>query len=316
MRIFAFFFLTSILTSCMDASLFDCLKTIDNKSTNHSIRSIDFIYMINLDERPEKFKMSTDQLHPYGVFPYRFSAVNGWTLSLEEITKVGVQFSPEMNGGFWGSYFFDDVPLEKKWEVGLERKEELIERFGVTYFCHRMNRGAIGIVLSHLSILKDAYDSGYNTIWIMEDDIDVIQNPNILSDLIDELDTSVGESGWDVLFTDLDTKNHDGKYVICETFARRPNFTPSNPNKFKSRKRISQNFRTIGARYGAYSMIIRRSGVEKLLSFFQENHVFVPYDMDYFLPEDIKLFTVLKDVVSTTPRALSDNGKPKYLLKK
>ncbi|MFI5334690.1 MAG: hypothetical protein ACHQT8_05960 [Chlamydiales bacterium] len=32
-------------------------------------------------------------------------------------------------------------------------------------------------MLSHLSILQDAFDSGYETIWVMEDDIEVVRNP-------------------------------------------------------------------------------------------------------------------------------------------
>lgn len=31
-------------------------------------------------------------------------------------------------------------------------------------------------MLSHLSVLKDALDSGYETIWVMEDDIHIIQD--------------------------------------------------------------------------------------------------------------------------------------------
>jgi acetolactate synthase-1/2/3 large subunit len=40
--------------------------------------------------------------------------------------------------------------------------------------------GAIGIALSHLSILQDAYDSGYETVWVMEDDVDIMQKVNKL----------------------------------------------------------------------------------------------------------------------------------------
>ena len=42
----------------------------------------------------------------------------------------------------------------------------------------------------------------------MEDDIEVLQNPHRLSDLIDQLDLLVGSDGWDILFTDRDIKLH------------------------------------------------------------------------------------------------------------
>jgi hypothetical protein len=55
-------------------------------------------------------------------------------------------------------------------------------------------------------------------------------------------------------------------------------------------------------------MIIRRSGMEKILNFIKKNHLFFPIDMKYILPNQIRLFTVIKDVVSNMPGALSDNG--------
>lgn len=59
-------------------------------------------------------------------------------------------------------------------------------------------------------------------------------------------------------------------------------------------------------------MIVRRSGMKKLLKFFNKYQIFLPYDMDFVLPNDIKLFTVNEDVVSTITNALSDNGGPNY----
>src|SRR5207237_6605093 len=75
---------------------------------------------------------------------------------------------------------------------------------GKTYFVHCMALGAIGCSLSHISVLQDAYDSGYETIWVMEDDVEVLDDPHRLSDLVSELDTLVGPDRWDVLFTDVD----------------------------------------------------------------------------------------------------------------
>jgi GR25 family glycosyltransferase involved in LPS biosynthesis len=175
-----------------------------------------------------------------------------------------------------------------------------------------MPRGSIGIVLSHLSILQDAYDSHYETIWVMEDDIEIIQNPHLLSDLIERLNAIVGKEQWDILFTDPDTKNQQGNYVICLSNAWRPNFIPSDPKRFAEKETIGDDFKRIGARYGAYSMIVRRSGMEKLLRFFKNYNIFLPFDMEYTLPNDIRLYALRNDVVSTIPQALSDNETPTY----
>ncbi|NGX47393.1 MAG: hypothetical protein K1000chlam3_00766 [Chlamydiae bacterium] len=305
-RIFLFFAIYHF--SFLHSDVTDHLKKIDGKTDAHRIRNIDFIYMINLDQRPEKFERSINQLHPYGIYPYRFSAVNGWELSLEEINDVGVKYTPDMDSNIMGSFFLFDG--------NFKRHDEFIQKYGRTYFCHCMSRGSIGIVLSHLSILKDAYDSGYETIWVMEDDIDVVRDPTIIPDLIDQCDALFGHDGWDILFTDRDTKDRNGNYIPCIGYAKRPNFTPINAQQYFYEESINANFRRIGARYGAYSMILRRSGIEKILNFLLVNQVFLPYDMEFYLPHGIILYTVQNDVVSTDRHSGSDNGKPNYLSKK
>lgn len=279
------------------------LKDVPDKSDIHSMRNIDFIYLINLDQRPEKLAKSQNQLHPYGIYPYRFSAVNGWELGIETINDIGLKMQPGMQGGIWGSSY-----VMQNGELFFEH--ELMHVSEKTYFVHCMGRGTIGIALSHLSVLKDAYDSGYETIWVMEDDIDVLRDPRVIPDLIDRLDALVGEAEWDMLFTDIDYRNGEGNYVPCTGYAPRPNFTPSDPNKFAKREWINADFTQVGARFGAHSMIVRRSGMKKMLDFIRQYAIFLPYDMDFVLPPEMKLFCLNYDVISQLPRAISDNGTP------
>ncbi len=271
------------------------------------MRNIDFIYMINLDERPEKFASCQDQLSPYGIYPYRFSAVNGWKLSLEAINDVGVEFLPGMQKGILGTVY----PLSGD----RSPRYEIIEKAGEVYFYHPMPLGPIGIALSHLSVLQDAYDSMYETIWVMEDDIEVVKDPRLLSKLIDLIDEEVGIDNWDVLFTDRDTRSPMGMTVICRGYRRRPNFKPKNMRQFLVNEEVSPHFRRLGARFGAYSMILRRSGIEKILNFLKKYKIFLPYDQEYYLPDGIRMFTVLEDVVTTQTQALSDNLEPGFLEK-
>lgn len=279
-------------------------KSCPDKSGNHQMPNIDFIYMINLDQRPEKYESCVRQLNPYGIYPYRFSAVNGKELPVDVINAVGVPYMPWMEGDCDGTYYLPED--EGKPTYGT------IDTIGRTYFARSLSKGPIAIVLSHLSILQDAYDSGYETIWVMEDDIEVVRNPHFISSMIDKLDALVGKEGWDILFTDQQTKNKQGEYVPCFGYGWRPNFKPKNLKKLIQNCAIDEDFKTIGARYGAYSMIIRRSGMEKLLQFFKTYKIFLPYDMDFYLPPNINLFTVIDDIVSTQPNAITDNDTPAF----
>ena len=257
--------LLMMVSSILFGDVTDYLKKIECKDQKkYTMRNIDFIYMINLDQRPKKFEMCKRQLNRYGIEPFRFSAVNGWELSHAAINDVGVKFAPGMEGGKWGTSYLSGAKGDFKPTHGI------VSQYGRTYFCHCMSRGAIGILLSHLSILEDAYKKGYKTIWVMEDDIQVIQDPRVLPKLIDKLDAQVGKKNWDILFTDRDTKDQQGNYVQCLGYAWRPNFTPANPERFARHTEIGKDFIKIGARYGAYSMILRRSGIKKILKFLKK----------------------------------------------
>lgn len=283
----------------------DHLRKIEDKSDIHEMRNIDFIYMINLDERPEKLTRSLAQLHPYGIYPCRVSAINGWKLSLETINDVGLKFEPWMQRGMWGTSF---TMRDGK----LTSEHEVMSANGKSYFVHFMRPSIIGIALSHLSILKDAYDSGYQTIWVLEDDIDVVSDPRVIPHLIDKLDAIVGEDQWDILFTDIDFRNSEGKYVSCSESAPRPNFSPKDLAQFAKKEHVSADFTKVGARYGGHSMIVRRSGMKKILDFIRDYSIFHAIDVDYVLPEDIRLYSLTYDVVSQLTDALSDNMTPNY----
>jgi GR25 family glycosyltransferase involved in LPS biosynthesis len=283
------------------AKMEDHLKKAEGKDGNHSMRNIDFIYMINLDKRPEKYAMSIEQLEKYGITPYRFSAVNGWELSVEDINDVGLKYEKGMTPLMATTY-----PIE----ANGKQSHELMSTYGKTYFCHCMARGAIGCALSHISILQDAYDSGYQTIWVMEDDIEVLENPNILSDLIEELEATVGKGNWDVLFTDYDYRKNVGEYLPAYGAAKRPDMDCSQKERYSDKYTktypVGNNFRRTAARFGTHSMIISRSGIKKLLKFAKEHQIYLPYDLDNYLIPNIKRYGLNRDIVTNMLGSISD----------
>lgn len=281
-------------------------KPFKGEKSKCHIEGIDFIYMINLDERPKKFEITRKHLSSFGIEPCRFSAVNGWELPVSVIREIGVPYSTEMTKEILMGTIYKDI------EGFLCVSNEHICTQGEVYFSLGMSKGAIGIVLSHLSVLQNAYDSGYQRIWVMEDDVEVVGDPNKIPEYLRRLD-QIDES-WDVFFTDPDTKDFEGNYVPCCSLGARPNYAieglESFQNKFVS---INNEIKKIGMRYGAYSMILNRSGVEKILDYFKKYRVFLPYDMDFWLVKDLHMYAPKEGIISHAAGAPTDNGLPNYL---
>jgi len=185
---------------------------------------------------------------------------------------------------------------------GFALAQEIIDQLGTPTFCEEMSRKQLGIIVSHLSVLQDAYESGYETIWVMEDDVEVIQNPRVLSGLIDELDGFVRD--WDLLYTDIESKDRRGKLVPRFAITPRPNFPRQRLAYYSRRKRLSSNFTEIGMRYGSYSMIIRRSGIKKILNHFEKYRIYLPYDLDLYLVPELKQISCTHEVVSHMSKGL------------
>ncbi|MDE3046198.1 MAG: glycosyltransferase family 25 protein [Verrucomicrobiota bacterium] len=264
---------------------------------------IDFIYMINLGERPEKYQRTMNALKPYGIYPYRFSAVNGWKLSFKAIDELGVRYQPGTPPGPIASVYRH---VDGKEYMSFE----IMQEEGTAYYCHSLSRGAIGCILSHLSVLQDAYDSGYQTIWVMEDDIRMVRDPHELSSLINTLDKLAPD--WDVLFTDDETKGSDGSRVYCGGLRPRPNFQLQPLDHYLRRAWVNVDLFKLGLRFGTYSMIIRRSGIQKILQFFKTYKLFFPYDIDFCFVPDLQRYACSQDIVTTIAGGLSDNGNPTY----
>lgn len=280
------------------------LKRAPAKGDRSSMRNIDFIYMINLDTRPEKYALARRYLEVYGIRPYRFSAVNGWELSKSALADVGVKFRPGMTPLLATTY-----PAEVDETI---QSHELTAEGDRTYFVHCMAPGAIGCSLSHISVLQDAYESGYQTIWVMEDDIEVLADPHRLSDLVSELDAVVGADRWDVLFTDVDYRTGPGEYVTAHGAAKRPDLDCRPEVRFSEQytktAEINDRFRMIAARFGTTSMVIRRSGIARLLAFFKTRHIYLPHDMDNHLPDGIQRYGLTFDLVTNMLHSISDIG--------
>lgn len=276
----------------------------EHKVSGSAIRNIDFIYLINLDARPEKLNRSLKELVPYHIVPERFSAIYGWGLPVSVFNDVGLcyfqwmwrgkenvlHFPPHWNGS---SQF---IALSDDWH-------------GSTVFSGWTTPGAIGCTLSHLSVLHDAYKSGYETIWVIEDDIKVEQDPCLLAHLIDELDKEVGKEGWDILYTDWDyLKDLDReKDLLAQIpYKWRPDMPFFDLEPLLEYTPVGEHFFKIGGRNCTHSMLIRRAGMKKILDFYEDRGMFLPIDHELSFVPDLRLYVLRENIVSCFDPFVSD----------
>lgn len=275
--------------SGLSAAIETHFRPATNKAGLHWMAQIDFVYLINSDHNPEKYEHVMQALQPYGIFPYRFSAINAEDLSIEALNELGVNYLRSSPPGPLATVFrhIDDQEY---------LSHEIMQEANVAYYSHGFSRASIANLLSHLSILQDAYDSGYQVIWVMEDNIKVNSSPNEISRFISALNVLAPD--WDILFTDNEMKGKDGHPVHCLTLRPRPMLTLRSPDHYLTRTFLNAELIKIGMRFGSHSMVIKRSGIKKILDFFKMYKVYFPYDIDCFYIPGITLFMCNRDIVT------------------
>ncbi len=293
----------------MQSVLQDHLIKIDHGNSNSFIRNIDFIYLINLDQRPEKWKNCQDQLREYDIFPFRVPAIYGWELSSSVLGDLGVLFLPGMQ--FSPSNESCGIAFLKSQQYKMKLDQSC---YNMRFISQWMSLGAIGCMLSHLSVLQDAYDSGYQTILVMEDDIYVKENPHLLSDYIDKLDGVVGSDGWDVLYTDIGGFSGNGDERDCNLpfyypWFWRPNAKIKDYSFIVAQHEVGNDFIEHGTRSRTHSMIIRRSGMKKILDYEKNEGLFLPIDIDISFIPGIKLFSLKSNIITYTDRTSDTHNR-------
>lgn len=288
-------FFLSLFSSLFFGKIEDYFKKNVCQEESIDFQHVDHSYLINLDQRPEKLQDVYEKLSPYNLRPERFSAVYGWNLTFEQIRDVSLVFQP-------GMYSSGEVVYAMPPDLD---SGGVVFDLGPSWYGHHCvskwtSKGAIGCTLSHLSVLQDALDRGFETIWLLEDDICVVEDPRILSKLIEKLDDLVGKDGWDMLFTDHGRTyfNEEDPLTIVPMMWR-PDLPFFDRQGLKKYEEVGDDFFEVGHRWGAHSIIFRKSGIEKVLNFYKERQIFAPIDNEYFFIEDLKAFALKYPIVST-----------------
>lgn len=221
------------------------IKIIEKRS---GLETVDCIYVINLERRPEKWEKMKTLFDERNLKVNRVNAIDGWLLSPEDQAILAGDYTMELRGG------------------------------------------EIGCLLSHISVLKDAFERGFNRIWVCEDDIKFVDEIQKLPNLINSL-TQI-DPDWDILYTD---KDH---YFETKKIYLRPDQPGKSKKQYAKRKIINKELMTTGLRFGTHSFIVSKKGIEKILFYFTHVYLWCPIDCDLHYIPGIREYSCRNDIVT------------------
>ena len=284
------FFLTLFLFSSFlfpfqikgEAPLLKYLFPINLTAPTSGIEVIDAIYLINLERRIDRLKWMGRLLSSWGLSFNRVIACDGQT----EISNSQIN---ELVG------FNDNALL---W----------LNIYGPP-------KSAVACLISHLSVIKDAYERGFDIIWVLEDDVEILEDPHILNTIIQDL--SLIDSDWDLFYTDLFPRKQKGtapnsieeksgtsqeiEYYTAEDMKRRrlrDTATPPSLFNFPQIENKGNGINLIRWRTACHSMIISKKGLKKILDYFSTRTLFDHIDRELHLIPDIRLYASQRDIVT------------------
>lgn len=96
------------------------LREVIVSDKSSGMPEIDCIYLINLDQRPDRLKRIHDQFDPYNLSINRVSAVNGWELPEKALLELGGPYGIHMGRGHFGCMLSHLSILKHALEKGYE----------------------------------------------------------------------------------------------------------------------------------------------------------------------------------------------------
>jgi len=244
------------------------LIPIELTSSTSGINPIDAIYVINLDRRPDRMEYMNQLLSSWGIYGNRVSACDGRSQVSDELIR-------ELTGPYSNCMLYKDG-------------------YGPC-------SGAIGCLISHLSVIKDASERGFGIIWVLEDDVEVVsdlhQIPQLLSDL------SSIDPDWDIFYTDPNPHFPSGAYWSAPDMKSRPR-RPDQPIipffDLPQKEARGENIDSARWHTGCHSMIISKKGVQRILNYFSHVYLYDHIDRELHLIPNIRLYSSQTDIVTNS----------------
>lgn len=238
------------------------LKDIKEVTTPSRLGDIDCIYVINLNERRERWDRMATLLNYHNLRATRFEAINGWSLREDEDLR---------NNTLFGAKCTNSPKTYLTW-------------------------GGIGLYLSQLSILKDAYERGFKKIWIMEDDVLFRSKPKVLKRIMKILDKD--DPDWGILYTDINNNDAVGNYhTTVNPLIPPPNLKNRGKSYYKHYIK-SKLYREIRYRGGGYSIIFKQDAIKKIYESLVHTPITIPYDDVIHYVEGIKRYALNKNCIT------------------
>lgn len=312
----------------------DFLQSFPYTPPQIAIEGVGDLFIINLDKRPCKYLSCLSECARYGILPKRFPAIDGKALSHEYIENLGVILQPYMKKG--------PITLNP---ILQEKKKANFSDVGHPCFFYRLSAGGVGCYLSHITLAKHLLESCHPALWVLEDDFIFLKDPRHISQKIQQLTFLVGEENWDILFTDdehyfsaegdYDFYRPDGVCILEDFFiensesllqSKRPESFSSDVLKLEKAHFLKWSninkkgficskypdlfpeFRRISGRFMIHSMILKRSGAEKILNFFSSRGMFLPYDDELAFIPGLKMYN-LKNPITSHLEEVSDTNR-------
>lgn len=166
-----------------------------------------------------------------------------------------------------------------------------------------LNKGRVGCLLSHLSILKDAENRNFDRVLILEDDVNFISDMKELSSYLEKI--AVLDPEWDILFLD--------EWTLAKNLSSRP--PEDRPHSkmsqiIKKPKETLSDFVRTYYRHNAHAMVVSKSGIRKINEYFSRTPVYFAYDLEFNHIHAIKMYETNKEFVSVDTLVSDTSQKP------
>lgn len=191
---------------------------------DHKMSGIDFVYVITA-KKCHRYDALKRSFAKYNVIPYRFTSVNR-----REITHRTMQRAC-LHGSRRFSKFCARTDFSQGGRTVL--KKQKMSNYDSGYIHQEMSIKKLSTALSHISCIKDAIDSGYQTIWIMDSGTELRVDPNILSSYVQRADKECAD--WTILYTDYSERDGLDNVRSLKKFFYRPDFQFLEPEIYFNR---------------------------------------------------------------------------------